>query len=124
MQEIVRWSARLVPWQRDALRRLCQQEKLSEHDLVELEEFCRRPYETSNEPPARMPEPLSTSHIRADTGGQAVALKCIKDVARVNALADSQVLKFRETGLTVVFGGNGSGKSGYARVLTESRIIQ
>lgn len=117
MQEIVRWSAGLVAWQRDALRRLCQQEILSDQDLAELEEFCRRPYETSSEPMAKMPEPVSLSHVRTDAGGLPVALKSIKDVANVNALADSQVLKFRDSGLTIVFGGNGSGKSGYARVL-------
>src|SRR5437899_1673131 len=103
MQEIVLWSTGLVPWQRDALRRLCQQEELSEQDFVELAEFCRRRHEASSTPPAKMPEPLSASHIRADAGCKAVALRSIKDVEHVNALADGQVLKFRETGLTVVF---------------------
>jgi wobble nucleotide-excising tRNase len=35
----------------------------------------------------------------------------------VNAIPDGSILKFGHQGLTVVYGENGSGKSGYARVL-------
>src|SRR5207253_10751901 len=120
VQDILHWSADLASWQRDALRRLCDQEELSEQDFADLVEFCRGPYDTATYGSAKKPEPLTASHTRADSYGQTVALKSIKDVVNVNALADGQILKFRETGLTVVFGGNGSGKSGYSRVLKKA----
>lgn len=119
LQEIVLWSQGICLWQRDALRRLCVQDALTEGDLAECTKFCRQQHEPkeSVSADAKKPEPLAASHVRADASGDNVALKCVKDVSNVNALADGQTLKFRETGLTAVFGGNGSGKSGYARVL-------
>ncbi|RXV67313.1 hypothetical protein D1006_18685 [Burkholderia stabilis] len=41
----------------------------------------------------------------------------MRDTKHLNRLAKGQVLTFAATGLTVIFGGNGSGKSGYARAL-------
>ncbi len=35
----------------------------------------------------------------------------------VNAIAENQHLPFRASGMTVIYGDNGSGKSGYSRVL-------
>lgn len=41
----------------------------------------------------------------------------IKDVLAVNQLAPDQTLSFAAKGITVVYGDNGAGKSGYARLL-------
>jgi energy-coupling factor transporter ATP-binding protein EcfA2 len=41
----------------------------------------------------------------------------IKDVVDANALAPSQTLPFTGTGLTIIYGDNGAGKSGYVRIL-------
>ncbi|CAL8979504.1 hypothetical protein CELL_03205 [Cellulomonas sp. T2.31MG-18] len=46
-----------------------------------------------------------------------VRLKGICNVTGVNALACDQTLTFASHGLTVVYGNNGSGKSGYARII-------
>ena len=41
----------------------------------------------------------------------------MRDLKHVNCIAPKQTLPFEATGMTVVYGGNGSGKSGYARVM-------
>ncbi len=46
-----------------------------------------------------------------------VAVMSIRGAENVNALADGEVLTFAATGLTIVYGDNASGKSGYARIL-------
>lgn len=46
-----------------------------------------------------------------------VALDAIADLRGVNALVDGQRLSFAPEGITVVYGNNGSGKSGYARLI-------
>ena len=47
------------------------------------------------------------------------ALKAVYGVENVNALKSGERLTFDKTGLTVVYGDNGSGKSGYARILKQ-----
>jgi len=47
----------------------------------------------------------------------AVRLVSITKIEHVNALASDRPLTFAEDGLTIVYGDNGSGKSGYARLL-------
>ena len=49
-----------------------------------------------------------------------VILRSISEVANVNALAAEQELPFAPVGLTVVYGDNASGKSGYARILKQA----
>ncbi|MGE0305691.1 MAG: hypothetical protein AB7N61_24620 [Acidimicrobiia bacterium] len=44
-------------------------------------------------------------------------LVALRDLSGVNALATDQQLTFGAGGLTVIYGDNASGKSGYARVL-------
>lgn len=46
-----------------------------------------------------------------------VSLHSISEPTHVNALSTTKPLTFPERGLTVVYGDNGSGKSGYARLL-------
>ncbi len=110
MSSIVTWSADLPAWQRDALRRLCLNEVLDGADVDELTAICKRPKGSS--------DPLTLNHIRAgNAGSAAVTLKAIRDLENVNALATGQSLSFVKTGITVAYGDNGSGKSGYARIL-------
>lgn len=46
-----------------------------------------------------------------------VTIKSISQVVNVNALASDQLLKSSNSGLTIIYGDNGAGKSSYSRVL-------
>ena len=50
-------------------------------------------------------------------GDDAVRLVSIKNPEHVNALASAQPLTFAPDGITIIFGDNATGKSGYARLL-------
>ena len=107
--EILRWSLTCPEWQRDALRRLCMGAELNENDESELLEILKV---------ARPGQPISADHIRQRTNtSQTIRLKAISDVDNVNALATGQKLSFGDQGLTAIYGDNGSGKSGYVRIL-------
>jgi len=62
--------------------------------------------------------PLDASHLRDPSNDQGeIYLRQIRGVRYVNALATDQILTLRRVGLTIIYGDNGSGKSGYARIL-------
>ena len=103
-------------WQRDALRRIFAKGKLDAHDIQELAELCKQGIlpALSN----LTPHPLERSHLPANPGGdEAVNLLSVSEVEGVNELAPGQKLEFVSNGVTIIYGDNGAGKSGYARIL-------
>lgn len=111
LADILKWSADLPGWQRDALRLLCGQTKLEPADITALVAVCK-----GDNPAA----PLDASHIRDPAASHAVvSLGALHALSNINALAPGERLSFGKTGLTVIYGDNGAGKSGYARVLKQ-----
>jgi energy-coupling factor transporter ATP-binding protein EcfA2 len=114
LHEIVVWSQDRPPWQRDALRRLLQGGELSEADVATLTDICK-----SSQGLAAQPEvnPLAAEHVPALASGMAaVSLTSILHHRGVNALAEDQTLNFGPK-LTLVYGDNAAGKTGYTRIL-------
>ena len=108
--EIVQWSVSRPMWQRDALQRLVTAETLTDADVDELTAICM------GEAPAR--KALQASVVGEDPSStKPISLHSIHDCVGVNALAPEQGLTFQPSGLTIIYGDNGSGKSGYVRVL-------
>ncbi|MCK1336619.1 AAA family ATPase [Bradyrhizobium sp. 38] len=110
LTDLVTWAEKRPAWRRDALRRLVTGETLDDQAIAELTELCLDPTRTHT--------PISQSHIVAETSAaEPISLVSIKNPTAINALASLQELSFKPSGLTVVYGDNGSGKSGYVRVL-------
>lgn len=69
-------------------------------------------------PDSRPEVVFSLEHLpRVRAEDPSVCLLSITKTEHVNALASEKPLTFEPTGLTIVYGDNGSGKSGYARLL-------
>jgi energy-coupling factor transporter ATP-binding protein EcfA2 len=118
LEIILSWSKDRPAWQRDALRRIVQSQKLNDTDIAELVALCKRGRTTAPDASDLEPQPLEASHLPANPGaGASVSLTAIKDVSAVNNLAQGQTLAFAQAGITVIYGDNGAGKSGYARLL-------
>ncbi|WP_182350937.1 AAA family ATPase [Legionella sp. PC1000] len=114
MKDILEWSEERPAWQRDALRRLVLNDELSEDDLRELGEICKSSHGLSEQ---RDPLPLTKDHIPSfDKTTSPVILHSIYHHRGVNALAEGQTLNFSSS-LTVVYGDNAAGKTGYIRIL-------
>lgn len=110
LRDILAWSNDRPIWQRDALRRLLVQGELTADDIDELAALCKD-NSLAN-------EPLAEGHINAQrAGAPTVALKKISGVKNVNALVKGQTLTFIPKGVTIIYGDNGAGKSGYVRIL-------
>jgi hypothetical protein len=109
LANILSWSADSPSWQRDALRRLATRPSLEPAEIDELVAICK------GDTPAA---PLEAAHLREPNRDQGeVHLRQMHSVRHVNALAADQRLTLHRVGLTIIYGDNGSGKSGYARVL-------
>ena len=123
IDEILKWSEEKLPlWQRDAVRRLFQQETdLSvDDDYPELYALLKAAHGLPN-PLKLTPEPLKAAHLPTVLQiGEKVVLKAIRDFVHVNRIAPRQKLDFALAGMTVIYGGNGSGKSGYVRVMKQA----
>ena len=111
LADILKWSADIPAWQRDALRRLCGQAKLEQADLTSIVAICKAIEQGS---------PLEATHIRDPAASHAmVSLGALYGLSHVNAIAPGERVSFGKSGLTVIYGDNGAGKSGYARVLKQ-----
>lgn len=121
LREVLQWSKGRPAWQRDALRRLYGAGSLSTEDEEELYALARSNRGVGDDPPGvGSAKPLAEEHLPAPSAdGTAVSLEAIRDVEHVNALASHQSLVFGESGLTVIYGDNAAGKSGYARILRQ-----
>jgi len=113
LEEILTWSESRPDWQRDALRRLATSGELSGKDIEELAGICKSKHGLADvvEPTFLTEENLPT--VSADT--DQVNVQSIYHHCGVNALAEKQTVKFSPK-LTVVYGDNASGKSGYTRI--------
>ena len=64
------------------------------------------------DPQNRTPVPLAQEHLPVHTGNTTpVILRAMRDLKDVNRIASGQKLEFAPKGMTVIYGGNGSGKS-------------
>lgn len=119
LEKIVEWAERLPPWQSDAIRRLLTQGELSETDKAELMTMLKQSYGlTTTNPLNLQPKPIRKGQISGvPIEPCKIILKAMKIISNINAIPDNSNLPFGHQGLTVIYGQNASGKSGYARVL-------
>ena len=113
LAEILIWSKDRPEWQRDALRRLVLAGELDSADIETLTEICKSVYGLAAE---QTVVNLGKEHL-PEKGASAgrVNVHSIYHKRGVNALAADQTLNFG-LGLTVVYGDNAAGKSGYTRI--------
>lgn len=118
LDEILTWSSKdLKPWQSDAVRRLFQTLELRDPDFSELLLMLKASKGIAVED-SPAPIPLAAVHLPTSAAAsEAVVLEALHSLKHVNRIAEGQRLNFVPKGLTVVFGENGAGKSGYSRVI-------
>ena len=114
LQEILEWSQGRPAWQRDALHRLILKSELSAEDIRSLADICKSGQGLIEH---QTFAPLSEEHVqKKSVDSTGVSLVSIFHHHGVNSLAEDQTLNFG-TNLTVVYGDNGAGKTGYIRIL-------
>ncbi|MGH7102818.1 MAG: AAA family ATPase [Acetobacteraceae bacterium] len=116
IDDVEAWSRKLSQWRQDCLRRLAVSDELTDTDLGELLALVKYAAGLTGEP--KPPTPIAFTKAHFGGGGQKpIVLKGIANVQNVNRLAPKAGLTFCPKALTVVYGRNGSGKSGFVRIL-------
>lgn len=116
-QEILNWSQSKHIFVQDALRRIITSTTLNQNDIDELVQLVKK--ECGDNSVTLNAVPLDNTHIPASVGisGNYPKLISLSNPINICALHDQGNLQFSNTGLTVIYGNNGSGKSSYSRIL-------
>ena len=116
-QEILQWSANKGSFIKDALRRIITTQNLTQVDIDELTKLLKK--EEGDNSVLINVIPLDSSHIPAPVSSNLSYPKLIsiKNPENICALYNQANLQFSNTGLIVIYGNNGSGKSSYSRIL-------
>lgn len=116
LELILEWSAQRPAWQQDALRRVVLKGALGDTDIAELVSLCKKGKGAAGIALSTLP--LAKAHLPSNPAASgSIRLSSIANVVGVNQLAPSQQLAFEPSGLSIIYGDNGTGKSGYARIL-------
>lgn len=119
LDTVLDWSTDKPDWWRDGLRRIVAGGLPDDEAVEELISLARKSHGDNSV--TLNAKPLTTDNLPCDPGaGDSIRLYSLRDVAGVNQLAPNQEIAFETGGLTVIYGKNGAGKSGYARVLKKA----
>lgn len=113
LTSLSRWFSERPQWLQIAAMRLLQGSELADKDIDEIVVLCQQ------EADGKLPQVTCSFPASAFSQGESGSLRLcsISDVEGINALAPRKPLKFGKGNLTIVYGNNGSGKSGYVRLL-------
>lgn len=114
-QDILGWLEKRPIWQRNLFQRVVRNQAIDNSYIEQLVDLL-----VASETAA--PETPTLTIDELPQGGdmkESIAICSVGDLQGVNALLGGQTLQFSPTGMTIVYGDNGSGKSGYARLLKQ-----
>ncbi|SEB76184.1 hypothetical protein SAMN05443244_1768 [Terriglobus roseus] len=100
------------------MRRICTQADLTLQDTIEITQNLRAAHSLCEEGTF---DCLREDHLKLPLSNEqeVTALTSISEVQNANRLAGGQSLVFANSGITLIYGYNGSGKTGYARIIKQ-----
>jgi len=110
---LTKWFSERPQWLQAAATRLLQQSELTDEAISDLAALCRQ--EADGKSPQKVCSIPAAAFSQAVSG--TLRLCSISDIEGVNALAPKKALEFGKGNITIIYGHNGSGKSGYVRLL-------
>lgn len=115
LSEIEAWFNDRPKWLQDAARRIIQNGELTDADIEDLISLCKA--EARMNTTTIIPRGIPSGDLNIKEEKISLRLKSISNLMGINALSPRKPLKFGEGPITIIYGQNGSGKSGYVRVL-------
>lgn len=113
LSDIIKWINQRSTWQRNIFKRLAQEEGIPDDYIAEI----AKQLTDGKQIDLEQPEVSLTDLIESSGELDSPKLVSIGNLKAINALLEDQTLTFEKSGITIIYGDNGSGKSGYARIL-------
>lgn len=118
--EIAVWANEQADWVSDAVQRVFSQGTLSAEDVADMAALVKTSLGI-RDPGKRVAKRLDMAMLPAEEQTTIdVSLTAIRNPKNINALGSADGVTFEPDGLTIMYGHNGAGKSGYARVLKKA----
>src|ERR1035437_6060213 len=116
LKEIVDWASGLPLWQQVAVVKVLNN-GVDEDTISQLVEYCKQEQGDKDELVKLLGDPLKNFKLQASKSkSENVRILRIDSTKNINAIKDDSAINFNETWLTIVFGSNAVGKSGYSRI--------
>mgnify|MGYP000025751128 CR=1 FL=1 len=112
---IVSWLHEQKYWLQIAAKKLLDQEDVTDEDISELSELLKTTDGQQTEKKVDF-----TSFLGSDKEYGQLRINSIGDIQGIENLAPRVPLTFEDKNLAVIYGNNGSGKSGYTRILKKA----
>ena len=124
LKEISEWASTLPYWEQAALEKIVAGVEITDETLEQLLNYLLEDAGLEPRKASRPTLKFSQAVERDDSERHdMVRLRRIANLRNINALVPDQTLEFCDK-LTVIFGANGSGKSGYARVIASAAFTR
>ena len=118
LAEIEKWFQARPKWLQDATRRIVQIGHIGKNDVEELVALCKAEVGIVDAAHKNVkPVGIGRGAFQGSQKHSSLLLEEIGDLRGINALQPRAPLQFGDKRLTIVYGQNGSGKSGYVRAL-------
>ena len=112
-KELLAWLDKRPLWWRLPLKKLLRSEGISRENILEFADYALKEVQGQWDQIID----IDFREIISMEEQPSISLESISDMQNVNAIASGRSLNFGGEGVTVVYGDNGSGKSGYVRAI-------
>lgn len=112
------WLSERHKWLQTAAARMVRTKSMPDVDAIRaLADLC---FIEASKKESPLFEAIAAGSIGLAANQNPVRLLKISDVSGVNAIKRGATLEFAENGMTVIYGQNGSGKSGFSRLIKQT----
>ena len=116
-RKAIDWAMTQTPLQKEILFRVIKNNTFSTHDVLDICNLVKKEVGLISGAGFDYTHDFGSLTSKVDDGTKVVRLKRMYNLKEVNTLDDGMEVPFCHKGITIVYGENGAGKSGIAKVL-------
>jgi len=122
LDQVIEWAEKEIPdWQSDAVRRILSKGNVTRTDFDEILLMIKAAHGIDGGESAPKPIKLASGHASGSPSSPVpLILKMLDKVSNVNAIPNNSYIPFGHEGVTIIYGENGAGKSGFVRVMKKA----